>query len=62
MIYQLVEESNRVGLKMNMDKTKVMYNRHCRSKVSNIGGRRIEEVRGYVYLGQEVTSNGNIEK
>ncbi|XP_013144778.1 PREDICTED: uncharacterized protein LOC106108224 [Papilio polytes] len=50
----LIQASERVGLKMNMDKTKVMSNIHVSPTPITIGGHTLEVVDEYVYLGQTV--------
>ena len=62
MMADLNEESKRIGLKMNKSKTKVIYNRHCQRQPIEIGGEIVQEVEEYVYLGQLITSDGNMEK
>jgi len=52
-------ESNKVGLKMNKTKTKVMANRPTTIKVED---DLLENVTGYTYLGNLVTNEGNHEK
>ena len=55
MINQLNEESNKLGMKMNMKKTKVMFNKFTRQAEVQVNGAVIEKVEEYVYLGQLVT-------
>ena len=59
MISELNSESNKVGLKMNISKTKVMFNIHADKKEVRIGSEILEEVSKYVYLGQEIWPDGN---
>ena len=49
MLQELSDESRRMGLKMNIPKTKVMVVDITPIKVNNV---LIETVQGYVYLGQ----------
>ena len=49
MLQELSGESRRMGLKMNIAKTKVMVVDNTPINVSNV---LIENVQGYVYLGQ----------
>jgi Reverse transcriptase (RNA-dependent DNA polymerase) len=55
MISQLNEESNKLGMKMNMKKTKVMFNKFSTEIDIQINGMQIGKVDEYVYLGQLVT-------
>jgi hypothetical protein len=55
MINQLNEESKKLGMKMNMKKTKVMFNKFTRQAEVQVNGISIEKVDEYVYLGQLVT-------
>ena len=55
--------SQRVGPKMNMDKTKVMSNVHVSPTPVLLGGSPLEVVDDYVYLGQTVQlGKSNFEK
>ena len=49
MLQELPDESRRIGLKMNIAKTKVMF---VDSTTINVNNVLIEKVQGYVYLGQ----------
>ena len=49
MLQELSDESRRMGLKMNISKTKVMVVDNTPINVNNV---LIENVQGYVYLGQ----------
>ena len=49
MLQELSDESRRMGLKMNITKTKVMVVDNTPINVNNV---HIEIVQGYVYLGQ----------
>ena len=48
-----------MGLKMNMSKTKVMFNMYADNKEMKIGSETLEEVSKYTYLGQEIWPDGN---
>ena len=50
MLQELSDESSRMGLKMNIAKTKVMIVDNTPINVKNV---LIENVQGYVYLGQQ---------
>ena len=56
MLQELSDESRRIGLKMNIAKTKVMVVDNTPINVNNL---LIENVQGYVYLGQHYSINGN---
>ena len=57
---ELSNESSKIGLKMNLSKTKVMYNQHAAKKEVKINGETIGIVDEYVYLGQLKTSNAKL--
>ncbi|CAK1584434.1 unnamed protein product [Parnassius mnemosyne] len=62
MLNDLNSVSQRIGLKMNMDKTKIMFNVHVtpmpvvvgNTKLEVVGNTKLEVVDEYVYLGQIV--------
>ncbi|KAA5608736.1 reverse transcriptase family protein, partial [Pseudomonas aeruginosa] len=54
MLGDLSRVSQQVGLKMNMDKTKVMYNVHVAPTIVTVGSSTLEVVDEYIYLGQAV--------
>jgi Reverse transcriptase (RNA-dependent DNA polymerase) len=54
MLRQLNEESSKLGMKMNMKKTKVIFNKFTRETVVRLNTTEIEKVEEYVYLGQLV--------
>ncbi|KAI8436311.1 hypothetical protein MSG28_004350 [Choristoneura fumiferana] len=63
MLADLSRVSDRVGLKMNMDKTKVMSNVHVVPTPVIVGDSALEVVDDYVYLGQTVQlGRSNFEK
>lgn len=51
---QLNSIINNFGLKMNLNKTKVVFNSYTKKRVIKINDNIIEEVAKYVYLGQEM--------
>ena len=51
MLLQLNAESQKVGLKMNLSKTKIMTNIEEQSEDREKGDRVIEVVESYIYLG-----------
>ncbi|KHN87960.1 Retrovirus-related Pol polyprotein from type-1 retrotransposable element R2, partial [Toxocara canis] len=54
-LLQLQIESKKIGLEMNLAKTKWMRNSLCRESRINIEGQIIQEVGSYVYLGQQLS-------
>ncbi|CAK1586319.1 unnamed protein product [Parnassius mnemosyne] len=54
MLNDLNSVSQRIGLKMNMDKTKIMFNVHVTPMPVVVGSTKLEVVDEYVYLGQIV--------
>ncbi|KAI8440552.1 hypothetical protein MSG28_001794 [Choristoneura fumiferana] len=52
MLNGLADSSQRVGLRMNLDKTKVMFNEHVSPEPIAVQGSVLEVVKEYVYLGQ----------
>jgi len=54
MLNELNRESKKLGMKINMKKTKVMYNEYVNRKLVHVGGEEVEKVDEYVYLGQLV--------
>ncbi|PZC74016.1 hypothetical protein B5X24_HaOG208430 [Helicoverpa armigera] len=63
MLDGLDRVSQRVGLKMNMDKTKIMSNVHVQPTPVSVGSSVLEVVDSYIYLGQVVQlGRSNFEK
>jgi hypothetical protein len=54
MLSSLNAASRRVGLGMNLDKTKVMFNEHIVPEPVSVEGVPLEVVQEYVYLGQKL--------
>lgn len=52
MLKQLKEESGKVGLKINLGKTKVLTDQNIKVEMD---GSEIEKVNEYVYLGYTIT-------
>ncbi|MCJ3109048.1 hypothetical protein LN026_27435, partial [Klebsiella pneumoniae] len=61
MLTDLNRQSITVGLKINMQKTKVMFNSVGRVQLFQIAGEALEVVSEYVCLGQVVTPDPNHE-
>jgi endonuclease/exonuclease/phosphatase family metal-dependent hydrolase len=59
MLNGINTESRKLGMKMNMKKTKVMYNEYVNSKPVYIGIDEVEKVNEYVYLGQLVKTEND---
>jgi hypothetical protein len=59
MIEALHAESLKIGLKMNMKKTKVMFNSHIVEGNIRMAGQTIEIVNEYTYLGQLITMSSD---
>ena len=51
---ELHEESQKLGMRINMKKTKVMFNDYAQKAVIHLGIDEVEPVESYVYLGQLV--------
>ncbi|RVE40575.1 hypothetical protein evm_014776 [Chilo suppressalis] len=63
MLNDLADSSIRIGLRMNLDKTKVMFNEHVLPEPIAIHGAVLEVVQKYVYLGQTLQlSRNNFEE
>lgn len=60
MLNELASESEKVGLKLNPEKTKVMTN-GTKSSI-NVGKSEITYVEEYIYLGQLISPKDNINK
>ena len=56
MFNELSTESNKVGLKINMKKTKVLFNQFqlCIQQKTMLESTEIEKVDHYIYLGQQL--------
>ena len=57
MLKQLDTESSKLGLRMNMKKTKVMFNKYAPERSVRVNGSVVERVEEYVYLGELVTTD-----
>ena len=55
MLFDINEESKRVGLKMNKAKTKILLNSKASAKSITIDAEELERVNEYIYLGQLIT-------
>ena len=57
LLMQVKVESEKVGLKLNIQKTKIMASGPIASW--QIDGERMETVTDFIFLGSEITVNGN---
>ncbi|CAK1594467.1 unnamed protein product [Parnassius mnemosyne] len=60
MLNDLNSVSQRIGLKMNMDKTKIMFNVHVTPMPVVVGSTKLDVVDEYVYLEQIVRQGKNL--
>ncbi|KAL0821652.1 hypothetical protein ABMA28_005093 [Loxostege sticticalis] len=59
MVNELAKESEKVGLAINSSKTKIITNGPKQDIV--VGGEKIEYVNKFVYLGQSISFDNNVE-
>lgn len=59
MVNELNVAGKRIGLEMNMEKTKVMVNQWCEGMI-HLNGTVIQQVDSYVYLGREINMNNDL--
>ncbi|XP_047994918.1 uncharacterized protein LOC125233097 [Leguminivora glycinivorella] len=59
MVQSLAGSSQRIGLRMNLDKTKVMFNEYADPGPTAVDGISLEVVLEYVYLGQTLQLGKN---
>ena len=57
LLMKLKEESEKVGLKLNMQKTKIMASSPITSW--QIDGETVETVADFIFLGSKITADGN---
>ena len=57
LLMKVKEESERVGLKLNIQKTKIMAS--CPITSWQIDGETMETVRDFIFLGSKITANGD---
>ncbi|CAI5455831.1 unnamed protein product [Caenorhabditis angaria] len=60
MLKELVQESAKVGLKINEAKTKSMRNRFALTRPIEIGNKTIENVDEYIYLGRQLNPQNEL--
>jgi len=57
LLYQPKEESEKVGLKLNIQKTKIMASRPITSW--QIDGETMETASDFIFLGSKITADGD---
>ena len=57
LLMKVKKESEKVGLKLNIQKTKIMASGPITSW--EIDGETVETVRGFIFLGSTITANGD---
>ena len=57
LLMKVKEESEKVGLKLNIQKTKIMTSRPITSW--QINGETMERVRDFIFLGSKITADGD---
>ena len=57
MLMKVKEESEKVGLKLNIQKTKIMASRPISSW--QIDGETVETVSDFIFLGSKITADGD---
>ena len=58
---EFARNAEKIGLQINTDKTKMLRNNSQTADPITIGGRDIEEVTEFTYLGAKVSTDGNSE-
>ena len=57
LLMKVKDESEKVGLKLNIQKTKIMASSHITSW--QIDGETMETVKEFIFLGSKITADGN---
>ena len=57
LLMKVKEESEKIGLKLNIQKTKIMASGHITSQ--EIGGETVETVSDFIFLGSKITADGD---
>ena len=57
LLMRLIEESEKAGLKLNIQKTKIMASGPITSW--QVDGKTVETVRDFLFLGSKITVNGD---
>ena len=58
---ELARNAEKIGLQININKTKMLRNNSQTADPITIGGKYIEEVTEFIYLGAKVSTDGNSE-
>ena len=58
---ELARNAEKIGLQININKTKMLRNNSQTADPITIGGKDIEEVTEFTYLGAKVSTYGNLE-
>ena len=56
-LMKVKEESEKAGLKLNIQKTKIMASGHI--TLSKIDGEKMETARDFIFLGSKITADGD---
>ena len=59
LLMKVKEESEKVGLKLNIQKTKIMASSPITSISWEIDGETVETVAGFIFGGSKITSDGD---
>ena len=59
LLMNVREESEKVGLKLNIQKTKIMVSGPITSW--EVGGETVETVSDFIFLGSKVTADGDLQ-
>ena len=57
LFMKMKEESEKVGLKLNIEKTKIMAS--CPNNSFQMDGERMERVTDFIFLGSKITADGD---
>ena len=57
LLMKVKEESEKVGLKLNIQKTKIMASGHITPW--EIDGKTVETVADFIFMGSEITADGD---
>ena len=62
MLEELNVEGKPVGMKMNMEKMKVIFNSECIRRDIEVENTKLETVTEYIYLGQKITADRDMDR
>ena len=60
LLMKVKEESEKVGLKLNIQKTKIMASGPITSR--QIDGETVETLRDFIFLGSKITADGDCSR